>query len=102
MIDTPGWVYTLHFDAPLGDPARPRMSARHYTGWAPLGGLLSRLLDHKRGGAHSACITRAAAMRGIGWHVAALEHGTPARERQLKQCGAARRCPTCRREAAAR
>lgn len=89
-----GWIYTLHLASPLGDPARPRMSASHYTGWASDAGLLARLSEHRRGG--GARMMAAAARRGISWHVGALERGPRARERQLKRHGAARRCLTCR------
>lgn len=94
MINVEGWVYLIHLDRPLGDPARPRMSASHYTGWANPGGLLARMLLHKSGGGSK--MLAAAKAAGIGWHLVALERGTRARERQLKQRGAARRCPVCR------
>jgi len=89
-----GWVYTIHLHAPLGDPARSRMTAWHYTGWANADGLLARLLEHRSG--RGSAMLAAAAAAGITWHLAALERGTRARERQLKKHGAARRCPTCR------
>jgi predicted GIY-YIG superfamily endonuclease len=92
--DVAGWVYTIHFHAPLGDASRPRASAQHYTGWANDAGLVTRLLEHRRGG--GAAIMAAVGASGISWHVSGLRRGTRHDERRMKQHGAARRCLTCR------
>jgi predicted GIY-YIG superfamily endonuclease len=98
-----GAVYTLHFDPPYTpDPAAPRYKqAAHYTGWAKDRGahLDARLARHEAGqGARLTQVQRAA---GGTWRLAAVEPGDRARERQLKQHGAARRCPICKAEAQA-
>ena len=90
-----GHLYLLHFDEPLGDPTRPRMSASHYLGWAKAGKLEDRLARHARG--TGAAITRAAVERGIGWSVTLLVDGTRDDERRLKFAGHhERRCAVCR------
>jgi predicted GIY-YIG superfamily endonuclease len=90
-----GTVYTIHFAKPIGPSDRgPKNQARHYTGWAA--NLESRLQAHSEGrGSHlMAAVKRA----GIEWVVAATQPGTRARERQLKQHSATRRCPECQKE----
>lgn len=91
MIDTEGWIYTIHLATPLGTTARS--SATHYTGWTT--DLLGRLTDHRagRGSKMLACCKE----RGIPWHLGALRRGTPGDERRLKRShGAARWCLTCK------
>ena len=93
-----GVVYTLHFDQPVGPAdAPPRFRAQHYTGHAK--NLEARLAEHERG--QGARLTQVVVERGGSWRVADVEPGTRARERQLKQHGAARRCPICKAEAEA-
>lgn len=99
MLDTIGWVYTLHLHQRLGREGRN--SAQHYTGWCERWRLEARLTDHRLGNERAAAITRWCAAQRIGWHVGGLELGTPADERRLKQHGAARRCWTCRARAQA-
>ncbi len=89
-----GWVYTLHFDQPIGDTSNRYGYARHYTGWAV--DLDARLATHTAG--NGARLLEVVSARGIGWQIACLERGTRDRERQLKARGAARRCPICCRE----
>jgi hypothetical protein len=90
-----GIIYLLHFDEPLGDVGRSRMSAQHYVGWAKDGKLQDRLHEHELG--NGAAITRAAVERGIGWTVVRLVDGTRDDERRLKRNGNhKRRCSICR------
>jgi predicted GIY-YIG superfamily endonuclease len=89
-----GWVYTLHFDQPIGDTSNRYGYAQHYTGWAV--DLDARLATHTAG--NGARLLEVVSARGIGWKIASLERGTRDRERQLKARGAARRCPICRAE----
>lgn len=90
-----GELYLLCFDEPLGDPSRPRMSARHYLGWCNAGGLEERLRMHAAG--RGAAITRRASERGIGWIVAWQSTGTRFNERRMKRNGNfARRCARCK------
>jgi predicted GIY-YIG superfamily endonuclease len=86
-----GWVYTLHFDQPIGDTSNRYGYAQHYTGWAV--DLDARLATHTAG--NGARLLEVVSARGIGWRIACLERGTRDRERQLKARGAARRCPIC-------
>jgi predicted GIY-YIG superfamily endonuclease len=91
-----GVVYTLHFDQPVGPAdAPPKFRAQHYTGHAK--NLEARLAEHKRG--QGARLTQVVVEQGGSWRVADVQPGTRARERQLKQHGAARRCPICKAEA---
>lgn len=81
----PGVIYLLHFDQPLGDPSRPRMSARHYVGWSMERTVVRRIREHREG--RGASITRAAVARGIGMQVVAVTRGTRNDERRLKNNG---------------
>lgn len=83
--NVPGYIYLLHFH-------QPYKHARHYSGWAL--DLEERLKEH--GKAHGARLLEVAAAAGITWELAWVEVGDRYRERQLKQRGAARRCPICR------
>jgi hypothetical protein len=86
-----GVIYLLHFDRPIGDLANPRGFASHYTGWTL--DLPARLIDHAAG--RGARLLQVVGELGIGWQLARIWTGTRARERSLKQRGAARRCPVC-------
>jgi hypothetical protein len=86
-----GIIYLLHFDRPIGDLTNPRGFASHYTGWTL--DLPARLTAHAAG--RGARLMEAVAEAGIGWQLARVWAGPRARERQLKQRGAARRCPVC-------
>ncbi len=90
MRDTEGWIYTIHFDKPLGTAGRN--AAWHYTGWAVE--LLGRLLEHRAG--YGSKIMAEVQRRGITWHVGHLQRGTFDDERRLKRHSASRRCWTCR------
>jgi predicted GIY-YIG superfamily endonuclease len=87
-----GVIYLLHFDQPIGDLRNPRGFASHYTGWTL--DLPARLVDHAAG--RGARLLQVVGELGIGWQLARVWTGTRARERSLKQRGAARRCPVCR------
>lgn len=85
-------VYLIHFDEPIGDVTNPVAMARHYTGSTP--DLARRMGEHQRGS--DAKIMQAVRRAGIGWVLARTWEGGRDRERQLKQHGAARRCPVCK------
>jgi predicted GIY-YIG superfamily endonuclease len=87
--DVPGLIYLAHFDEPIGGEGRN--GAQHYTGWAL--DLDRRIEEHRAG--RGARIMTALKDRGIGFRVAKVEPGDRNRERQLKNHGAARRCPIC-------
>ena len=93
-LDVPGWVYLLHFLAPLGSPADRRGHAQHYTGWSGLDCLPGRLSAHWNG---SCGVRLVVSLRraGIPFLVASIEPGTRRLENQRKLHGAARRCPVC-------
>lgn len=78
-------VYLLHFDEPYEH-------ARHYLGQSE--NVKRRLAEHEAGrGARLLAVVHEA---GIGWQLARLWPGGPARERQIKrQGGLARCCPLC-------
>lgn len=89
--DTPGWVYVLCFDRPLGNTENPRGMARHYAGWAT--DLPARIAEHQAG--CGAAITRAAVERGISWRIFCWP-GTLRLEHWLKQRKATHTfCPRC-------
>jgi predicted GIY-YIG superfamily endonuclease len=93
-------VYTLHFDPPYKpDPDAPAYkTAGHYTGFAEH--LDERLARHAAG--QGARLTQVQLEAGGTWRLADVRPGTRYLERQLKQHGAARRCPICRLEAQAK
>jgi hypothetical protein len=62
--------------------------------------LQERLIEHEQG--RGARITQVQREAGGTWRLASVEPGGADRERQLKQHGAARRCPICKTETAAR
>jgi hypothetical protein len=87
-----GTVYLLHLDPPFGH-------ARHYTGWAS--DLYGRLTHH--GTSDGANLLWHAAKAGGTWTLARTWPGDRNLERRLKRAGgAARRCPVCRPDLAAR
>jgi hypothetical protein len=95
-------VYTLHFDPPYEPyPGAPAYKcAGHYTGKTLEDRLEQRLVEHEQG--RGARITQVQREAGGSWRLASVEPGGADRERQLKQHGAARRCPICQTETAAR
>jgi hypothetical protein len=83
-----GLVYTLHLWPPIAH-------AKHYTGTAKSAKRLpERLTEHALG--RGARLTQVQVERGGSWVLAQTEPGGRARERSLKQRGAARRCEVCR------
>ena len=83
-----GLVYTLHLWPPIAH-------AKHYTGTArDEKRLAERLADHALG--RGARLTQVQVERGGSWVLAQTEPGGRARERSLKQRGAARRCEVCK------
>jgi hypothetical protein len=87
-----GTVYLLHLDPPFGH-------AKHYTGWA--NDLYGRLAHH--GTTTGANLLLHAAKAGGSWTLARTWAGDRHLERRLKRSGgAARRCPICRPDLAAR
>lgn len=97
---TVGILYLIHFvGGALGDTSRPRMSARHYLGWCAEGELEARLAEHRAG--RGASITAAAVAAGLSLEVVWTGAGTRDDERRMKRAGNhARRCVTCKAEAA--
>jgi predicted GIY-YIG superfamily endonuclease len=95
-------VYTLHFDPPYEPyPDAPAYkTAGHYTGKTLESRLEQRLLEHEEG--RGARLTQVQREAGGTWRLASVEPGGAGRERQLKQHSAARRCPICQTETAAR
>jgi hypothetical protein len=94
----PGTVYLIHFDRPIGNPARPNRAgvAQHYTGWATPGRLLERIAEDMAGGARAPKIMQYAAAAGVGFELARLWEGGRAEERRVKgRGGASRLCPLC-------
>ena len=92
-------IYTLHFDPPYTPaPDAPRYKqAAHYTGTALEPRLAERLAEHEAG--RGARLTQVQRLAGGTWRLASVEPGGRSRERQLKQHGAARRCPICQAQA---
>ena len=89
----PGTIYLICFDAPLGDPSRPRMSAQHYVGWTT--NLKGRLKAHKAG--KGSKIMAELKRRNIGWAMVWATTGTRNDERRLKKNGHFDRlCPVCK------
>lgn len=89
---SPGTVYLLHFDEPIGNMANSRAQAQHYIGWAA--DPEARLEAH-RGGA-GARITAWCAQAGIGFDIVRTWTGDRRLERRLKnrKC-APKLCPVC-------
>lgn len=90
-----GIIYLLHYRAPLGDPTRPRMMARHYVGHANPGQADARIRHHRRG-TSGAALPLAFFLAGITFEVAATWPGTLAQERRFKANGHYdRKCRIC-------
>lgn len=87
MADSVDVVYLLHFE-------QPYKHARHYVGTSRADRLAERLHEHRTGaGARLVAVAQAA---GIDFRLVRVWAGARARERQIKQNGATRRCPACR------
>lgn len=87
-------VYLLELERPLGDPSRPRCSARFYVGMThDLGARLRAHRQGRRGCEGGANLTAAARERGIGFRLVRtwgpFETAAEARvfERRLKRAG---------------
>lgn len=80
-----GVVYILKFHEALGNPDKPKGRAQFYVGWCELGGLKRRLRQHRKG--QGAAITRAFALRGIGFELVVSFAGTRSDERRVKRYG---------------
>lgn len=78
--ETPGYVYIVCLDQPIGNLDSRYGQAKHYLGWTI--DLARRITLHISG--RGAPIVRAAVQRGIGFAVFAF-HGCPNDERRLKQ-----------------
>jgi predicted GIY-YIG superfamily endonuclease len=92
---TPGYVYLLCFEQPIGNLSNPRAQARHYIGWTP-GYLDDRIREH-RGSRGPAAITAFLTRHLIDFTLVRAWHGTVADEKRLKAIKAsARICPRCR------
>lgn len=92
MTGEAGTVYMLCFAAPLGDPSRPRCSARHYVGWFQNP---SRITHHQNG-TSGVPIVYAFFQRGIPFVVSRTMPGTRDDERRIKRSGHhAEYCPNC-------
>jgi hypothetical protein len=87
------WVYLLHLDRPLGNPANRTGQANHYLGSA--WDVAARQLAETS----SSCdvkMLQAAQRAGIGWRVVRVWPGDRKLERRLKdRGGASRLCPAC-------
>lgn len=79
-----GTIYVFRFSEPLGDPERPRCSARYYVGWTEKE-VEERLQDHLAG--RGAKITAAAVAQGIELEVIWTQPGTRLLERRIKLTG---------------
>jgi hypothetical protein len=91
---SPGTVYLLCFDQPIGNPDNPRARARHYIGWAA--DVQARITTHTLGNCNSAKIIRHLKQLGIGFTVARTWPGDRLLEKAMKarKC-APRLCPLC-------
>lgn len=89
---TPGTLYLLCFDRPLGDPTNTRAMAGHYLGWTI--NMTRRMHLHATG--RGVPITMAAVARGITWSIY-HRPGTIDLEHYLKNVYKqnARLCPRC-------
>src|SRR5882724_3956685 len=88
----PGTVYLLCFATAIGDPSRPRMSAKHYVGWFKDP---ARIAHHEKG-TSGVTIVYAFFKRGIPFVVARTMPGSKTDERRIKAAGNhERNCPNC-------
>lgn len=101
-LDTPGVIYLVHLDAPLGNPQNARAMAQHYVGAAELHRFHARIAEHRSG--HGSKLLAAAVARGIGFAVARTWEAPFAFEKVLKQRykNARELCPVCSGAAALR
>ena len=92
-------AYLLHFLTPLGDPSRPRCSARHYCGASKSVGYRIDQHNHSKGFGN---LIHIANDRGIQWIVVHIVYTATAKEafdleKQWKRNGHHEdRCPICR------
>lgn len=92
-------AYLLHFLQPIGDPARPRACARHYSGASKSVGF--RIDQHNKNEGHGNLVHVANAL-GIIWCVAYVEYTATSEEafrleKRWKRNGHHDdRCPICR------
>lgn len=88
-----GYVYLLHFDAPVCATHNKR--ARHYLGYAA--DVSAREAEHRTAGARAVGITRAAAERGVTFVVARVwSNATKRLENQLRRLHhSPQLCPIC-------
>ena len=86
------YVYLLHFERPIGDPANARGQAQHYIGCCD--DVAARLETHRKG--QGARITREVARRGIEMHLVRVWEGDRTFERRLKnRHNGPLLCPLC-------
>lgn len=89
LPQTQGYVYLLHFEAPIAPGVH---TCQHYIGYAH--DLEQRLREHQTG--HGARLTQVARQRGIPWKLARLWHGDRTLERRLKnRKNTPTLCPIC-------
>ncbi len=86
-----GYLYILHFSAPLGNPANPRALATHYCGWAADPD--ERLAQHLAG--RGAKITAAAVARGITFEMFSWPAPLGVEKALKRRKETPRFCPTC-------
>lgn len=86
-----GYLYILHFSAPLGNPTNPRALAQHYVGWTE--DPAKRLADHLAG--RGAKITAAAVEKGITFEMFSWPAPLGIEKTLKKQKGTPRFCPIC-------
>lgn len=86
-----GYVYILHFSAPLGNPANPRALATHYCGWAD--DPEARLKEHLAG--RGAKITAAAVAKGITFELFSWPAPLGVEKALKRRKETPRFCPTC-------
>lgn len=87
-------VYFLRFDAPAGDPSRPRCMARYYVGYAEDEHVPRRIKMHRTGvwdglgGGHLCALPTFQRRRGVGFRVVRVLWGlTRDDERRIKRSG---------------
>lgn len=86
-----GYLYILHFSAPLGNPANPRALATHYCGWAA--DPQERLAQHLAG--RGAKITAAAVAKGITFELFSWPAPLGVEKALKRRKETPRFCPTC-------
>jgi hypothetical protein len=88
---TPGHVYILHFDRPIGNLSNPRAQAQHYSGFAE--DIEARLAKHAAG--KGSKLTAAALAQGIGYRVYFWPAPLAVEKLLKQQANTARYCPAC-------